>query len=62
MGIRLPRILEANGIGEVAAQGANVPAGEYTVDLKVETLPPGGYHYALEFGGKPVAHHNLLVQ
>ncbi|UOQ97733.1 zinc-dependent metalloprotease [Hymenobacter sp. 5317J-9] len=39
-----------------------VPAGEHTVELNVAKLPPGGYHYALEIGGRPVAHHNLLVQ
>ncbi|MBO2010781.1 hypothetical protein [Hymenobacter negativus] len=39
-----------------------VPAGEHTVEVNVSKLRPGGYHYALEVDGQPVAHHNLLVQ
>ena len=39
-----------------------VPAGAHTVEVSVGKLPPGGYHYALEVDGQPVAHHNLLVQ
>ncbi|MBF9220227.1 hypothetical protein [Hymenobacter ruricola] len=39
-----------------------VAAGEHTVELNVTPLAPGIYHYALEVGGRPVAHHNLLVQ
>lgn len=37
-------------------------AGERTVDLRLEKLPPGAYHYSLEANGRPVAHHQLLVQ
>ena len=39
-----------------------VPAGAHTVEVNVGKLRAGGYHYALELDGRPVAHHNLLVQ
>ena len=39
-----------------------VPAGAHTVEVNVGKLRAGGYHYALELDGLPVAHHNLLVQ
>jgi hypothetical protein len=35
---------------------------EHTVAVSVSKLQPGSYHYALEVGGRPVAHHNLMVQ
>ncbi len=37
-------------------------AGEHTVEVRLEKLPPGAYHYSLEVDGRPVAHHQLLVQ
>lgn len=39
-----------------------VPMGEHTVAVRVAQLRPGSYHYTLEVGGQPLAHHNLLVQ
>ena len=41
---------------------AILDAGEHTVDVPVSMLPPGAYHYSLEVDGRPVAHHQLLVQ
>lgn len=43
-------------------QRRTVPAGEHTVEVNVHKLRPGSYHYGLEIGGRPVAHHNLMVQ
>ena len=37
-------------------------AGEHAVELRLEKLPPGAYHYSIEADGRPVAHHQLLVQ
>jgi hypothetical protein len=32
------------------------------LEVNVSRLQPGSYHYALEIGGRSVAHHNLMVQ
>ena len=47
---------------EAIIQRQSVPVGEHTVEANVSKLRPGSYHYALEIGGRPVAHHNLMVQ
>ena len=39
-----------------------VSAGEHTVELQLEKLLPGAYHYSLDVAGRPLAHHQLLVQ
>lgn len=54
-------IIQAFYSGAVVQRQA-IPAGEHTVEVSVSKLRPGGYHYALEVDGRPVAHHNLLVQ